>query len=358
MSRQVHIIIGTKAQLIKMAPIMIELQKKDLDYNFIFTGQHKETIENLIDNFNIKYPDIILYSGKEITGVWQMFSWFIKTFIKSLLGRKKIFGQINKNDIVLVHGDTASTFLGALLGKTLGLKVGHIESGLRSFDIFNPFPEELTRILTFYLTDYYFCPDEKAIDNLKKFNGHKINTQANTLYDSLNLTQEDPKPADNNFCLFTIHRFENIFNFKQLKKIIRIANIISKKIKIIFIMHPPTQKQLDKYNLTNVLKNNVNIVISPRLDYFAFIKLLKNSKFLLTDGGSNQEECYYLGKPCLLLRKSTERQEGLGGNVVISNYNSSTILDFVDNYEQYKKEKIIKNISPSAIIIKRLMQDD
>ena len=355
----IHIIIGTRAQLIKMAPIMVELQKRKIDYNFIFLAEHKETINSMIKMFGIKKPDVILGNiNKDITNSFTMTFWSMRVIIKGFIKRNKIF-KGDKKGIVLVHGDAPPAFLGALIANFQGLKVGHIESGLRSFNLFSPFPEEITRILTFNLTDYYFCPGDWAIQNLKNYNGHKINTKENTLIDSLRLALDNlenikidiPKEK---YCVATIHRFENISKKEKLKEIIRIIDDISKKIKVLFILHPPTRKKLDEYGFTEHLKNNKNIELRPRYDYFEFIKLIGKSEFIISDGGSNQEECYYLGKPCLLLRNETERKEGIGKNVILSKFNKKIIKDFADNYKKYKGEIVLNKEFPSKEIILRL----
>ncbi|MAG50560.1 UDP-N-acetylglucosamine 2-epimerase (non-hydrolyzing) [archaeon] len=351
----IHIILGTKAQLIKMAPVMIELQKQEIDYNFIFTGQHKETIDELLSNFKLKKPDYILYSGKDITGIFQMALWIIKILFKTFKNKKEIFKN-DKNGIVLVHGDTFSTFLGALMGKITKLNIAHVESGLRSFNLLNPFPEEITRILVFKLSNYYFCPGEWTLNNLRKYKGKKINTKENTLFDSLALAiknKEDEKiniPNDE-YVVFTIHRFENIFNKKRFEDIIDIIENISKKFKVLFILHPPTKKKLEEYNFISRLEQNNNVDLRPRYNYFEFIRLINKSEFVATDGGSNQEECFYLGKPCILLRYETERKEGLEKNVVLTKFNKKIIEDFINSYKNYKTEMLSDIISPSKLIV-------
>jgi UDP-N-acetylglucosamine 2-epimerase (non-hydrolysing) len=247
------------------------------------------------------------------------------------------------------------------MGKLAGKKIGHVESGLRSFSLFHPFPEEITRILTFRLSDYYFCPGDWAKQNLQKYKGSKINTQYNTLLDSLELAKKRIELStvdlpDEPFALVSLHRFENIFNKKTFQSIIDHLLKISEKIKLLIILHPPTEKKLKSFGFYSTLETNQNISLRPRYDYFNFIKLLINSEFLITDGGSNQEEAYYLGKPTLLFRKATERQEGLGKNVVISNYENQKINDFVSNYKQYATPPIYLKKSPTEIIISNLKQ--
>lgn len=355
----IHIVIGTKAQLIKMAPIMMELDQQKIYYNFIFTGQHKNTIDQLREIFRIKKPNLTLHHGKDITGIFQMVIWLSKICLKVVFQRKSIFPQKTKNDILLTHGDTFSTVLGALMGRLAGIKVAHIESGLRSFNIFHPFPEELNRLVTFKLSHYYFCPGDWALDNLKKFKGKKINTKTNTLYDALELAIKksfsiEVNIPQKNYCIFSTHRFENIFNKKRLKEIISIIEKTAKEMTTLFILHPPTEKQLKKHKYFEKLASNHNIQLRPRYDYFQFIKLLENSQFIITDGGSNQEECYYLGKPCLLLRNKTERQEGIGKNVVLSHYKSRTIDKFLENQKKYKTKPIKVSVSPSKIIVNNI----
>jgi len=354
----IHIVIGTKAQLIKMAPIMAILQKKGVSYNFIYTSQHKEKMWALLDNFNLKKPDYILYQNKkDVTSIIQMGIWFFTCIIELWKNKSEIFKNDNKG-IVLIHGDTFSTLLGAVMGKMVDLNVGHVESGLRSFNLFHPFPEEITRLLTFKLSNIYFCPGNWAIQNLKKEKGEKINLENNTLVDSVNLAlslsdRSQVVIPDKSFGIVSIHRYENIFKRENLNRCIQLIEIIANKHPLLFVLHLPTEKQLKKFEFYDRLINNPNIEMRPRYDYFDFIALLKNSNFLITDGGSNQEECSYMGHPCLLLRKATERQEGLAKNVVLSEYDENKVLLFVNNLSDYRYPAQMPNISPSTILVEQ-----
>lgn len=352
----IHIVIGTKAQLIKMAPIMSELQRRGIDYRFIFTGQHQETITKLRKNFGIKSPDVTLHKGKDITGIGQMFFWILRILYQTIIHKRRIFGKTTSSDIILVHGDTFSTLLGALMGKVAGIQIGHIESGLRSFNVWNPFPEEIVRILTFRLSDYLFCPGQWAVANVKNFKGIKINTKHNTLYDSLCLARDRFEHShvaipETPYAVCTIHRFETIFKKEQFEKSLDIIIEISRNIRVLFILHPPTKKQLTKLSLMAKLTAEKNIELRPRYDYFDFIKLIDSSEFVVSDGGSNQEECYYLGKPCLLLRETTERKEGLERNIILSKFDRSVINDFCNSYHKYQDTALKLNDLPSKTIV-------
>lgn len=358
----IHIILGTKAQLIKMAPVMVELNAQGTPYRFISTGQHRDTMNELLDNFGLRRPDYTLYNGKDITSILSMTVWASRILLTTLFKKQRIFGE-QKKGIVLVHGDTFSTLLGAFMGKFARLLVGHVESGLRSHNWFHPFPEELTRVLVFRLSDYYFCPDDNAITNISKYRGTKINTGANTLLDALRLAEkkidasevEIPQEA---YAVVSLHRFENIRNERALMRVVNLIEESAKhNIKLLFILHNPTEKKLRKFDLYNRLANNPNIELRPRYDYFKFIKLIKHSEFVISDGGSNQEECAYLGKPTLLFRKTSERGDGLGSNCVISEYSLKIASEFYDNYKNYKKEPQLLKHQPSKVIVKNLRQE-
>ena len=337
---------------------MRELSREEVPYNFIFTGQHKDTMQELRAGFRIKEPDTTLYVGRDIVSIPAMIIWSIRILFMTVFNKREIF-KGDKKGIVIIHGDTISTLLGALMGKLASLKVGHVESGLRSFKLFHPFPEELTRITTFRLCDYFFCPGEWPVNNLKKHKGKKINTSVNTLFDSLkwavgSLDQIDVAVPHEKYCIISIHRYENMNTKNKLLSIIKSIERIALAVKVLFFLHPITEKKIHRYGFYNRLKENPGVELHPRYSYFQFIKLLHGSEFMVTDGGSNQEECFYLGKPCLLLRKATERQEGLGRNVCLSQMKDSTIDDFINDYSRFSVPHLQEEVTPTSIIISEI----
>ena len=333
---------------------MERLQKRDIPYNFIHTGQHRATMDEMIHDFGIKGPDRVLYDGPDVVSVPKMFLWIIRILWKSVFRKQEIFGEEAKG-IVLVHGDTFSTLLGALMGRVAGLRVGHVESGLRSFNLFHPFPEELTRILTFRLSHTLYCPGQWAIDNLASLKREKINICANTMVDTLAMTTQKRRRVDHvpdyPFVLVSLHRYENIFKKERLEEIILQVERIALKQSLLFILHPPTEKQLHRFDFFERVAGNSNIECRKRYHHSDFLPLLEHAEFVVTDGGSLQEESAYLGIPCLLLRKATERQEGLGENVVLSCYNPTIVDDFVQNYGEYRQKPFCAEFSPSEIVI-------
>ncbi len=350
----IHIVLGTKAQLIKMAPIMLRLKKQNLPYNFISTGQHRATMQDMLREFGLKEPDVVLYDGPEVVSLPQMFFWMVRILWKCLVARCEIFGE-QPTGIVLVHGDTFSTLLGALMGRVAGLRVGHVESGLRSFKLLHPFPEELTRVITFRLSHTLYCPGRWAVNNVARLQREKIDTRTNTLAETLALALQMDRRRDHvpdrPFALLSLHRYENIFRKDVFEKIIRHLESIARRHRLLFIMHPPTEKQLCRFGFRDRLESNPQIELRPRYTYFDFVSLLEAADFVVTDGGSIQEEASYLGVPCLLMRKATERREGLGKNVVLSNYDPDVIAVFVRNHAQYRQEPVFQNCRPTQIIV-------
>lgn len=348
----IYFVIGTKAQLIKMAPVMVACRSRNIPYRYISTGQHRETMDDILNNFGLPSADITLYKGEDITSVPKMFLWSILILAKVLWSKKDIFSS--GGGIILVHGDTFSTLLGALIGRVAGIKVGHVESGLRSFRFFHPFPEELIRLAVFRLADVFFCPGAWAAKNVEKYSGEVINTHGNTLADSLLhfLANQNSKNiiSEDDYAVVTLHRYENVFSRSALVRTIECVEMVAETQKCLFILHKPTHQKLVRFGLYDRLKDNPNIKFYPRFDYFSFMHVLNGARFVVSDGGSNQEECFYLGKPILLLREATERQEGIGENCVVSAYNSDIVKGFRDSYAQYSRSPSLGDGSPSAVI--------
>lgn len=357
----IHVFVGTKAQMIKMGPIMRALQNTGTPYRFIHSGQHQETMNDLIDNFGVKKPDVILHEGSDITGILQMFFWSLRIVIKGIIKPSWIFGENYKQKgFVLNHGDTFSTLLGSVLARIHGLKAVHVESGLRSFNYFHPFPEEIIRILTVRLSHIAYAPGEWAANNLKNSNCIVINTMENTLLDSTRLHLSiQPKPEllpNYPYGLASIHRFENIFKKKQLEWIVEQLISASRQKKILFILHKPTKIKLLEFGLFEKIGGCPNIEIRPRYDHIDFLQLVKAADFLITDGGSNQEECHYMGKPCLIMRAHSERTEGMGENAVLSRYDPQIIQKFLENPQSYNRPSLLeRDLSPSTHIVNSLI---
>lgn len=352
----IHVVVGTKAQLIKMAPVMRRMSERAIPYHYIASGQHRNTMAEIHANFGIREPDTHVYQGPEVRTIPQMLGFGIKVLANTMRAPRTIF-RGDRRGIVLVHGDTVSTLLGAVMARVAGLKVGHVEAGLRSYRLLSPFPEEIIRMATFYLADYYFCPDKLAMNNLRRLNGEKIDTGGNTLGDALSYAMRALgsrtlwRGLDPPYGVVTVHRHENIRSNRALRRVIDAVRLIAERHRLMFVLHSPTEIKLRRFDYYDALANHPNIILRPRFDYFDFMRIVMDAEFVVSDGGSNQEECHYLGKPLLLLREVTERSEGLGENAVLSRFDPDLIRRFRDEYPQFRREPVRRGTSPSDIII-------
>lgn len=357
----IHFIIGTRAQLFKMTPVMLECEKRGLEWRWVYAAQHKDTFDQTLKFFGLPEPDYTIVDwDTEAKTISKFFYWMFKMTTGLLRSKKILAGYTGKKHIVLTHGDTNTTVFGALIGRLTRTNVMHVESGLRSFNLFNPFPEEINRLITFRLANYFACPGEWALGNVSKFKGVKINTIENTQMDVLsyglkNISKATISLPKEKYVVLSSHRFENVYNKERFSKILDIAEHASKKYKVIIPQHPVTEGQIDKLGFRERIESNKNFVVFPRLEYENYLKAIIDSEFVMTDGGGNQEELYHLGKPTLLLRDETERKEGLGSTAVLSKLDMQTAKKFIINYKKYQHPRVKVKVIPSKIIVDELM---
>jgi len=347
---KIAIIIGTKAELIKCMPIMIELQKQKKDYWFIHTGQH--SLKGACEEFCIKRPNFVLSQAPEIsTKFWSKINknslfWFFSTISKI----KKLLRKI-KPKYIIYHGDTMSTAAASiasskLLNSKKRWKNIHLEAGLRSGNLFEPFPEEISRQISDKFSDILLAVSNLTEKNLEKYKGKKqIIKIGNTIIDSALIAYEKAKKSkykkpNQKYALINIHRHENLKSRERMEKIVEIIGSV--KIKAIWPIHDNTLYYLKKYNLINKIKNSKNMELASLTNYPHFIFLIANCEYLITDGGSIQEESLIFKKPCLILRKETERREGL-----------STGINFLTQLNVEKSRKIIEDIESERIKVKK-----
>lgn len=352
--QKIAVIIGTRAQFIKTAPVMRALEKRAIPYRFVFAAQHRETIDAIRKDFGVKPPDYVLSGGEAEAKTIRLFGGWAWRALHALLWRRRAILPF-RGGIVINHGDTATCLWGTLLARLTGNQSMHLESGLRSFHLFKPFPEELIRLLTFAFTTVYACPNAWAVDNLRRHRGVKLNTRFNTLLDAvrLALSGERASAAANPgspYAVVSIHRFEHIFKPAVFRSILDHVERIAGAMPLVFVAHPATVQQLDRLGLRCRLDANPSIDVRDRRPFFEFIRLVDAAEFVVTDGGSNQEELFYLGKPTLLLREATERREGLGGNAVLSKLDPDRITEFCANYAAYRRPPVAADASPSEVI--------
>jgi UDP-N-acetylglucosamine 2-epimerase (non-hydrolysing) len=301
------IILGTRPEIIKMSPVIHELERRQTDYFILHSGQHYSYNMDKVffEQLNLPQPKYNLDVGSGTHGLQTA---------KILDGVEAILLK-DTPDVVLVEGDTNTVLAAALAAAKLQIKVGHIEAGLRSYD--RQMPEEINRILTDHCSDYLFAPTKKARDILiiEGIPACKIHVTGNTIVDAV---QQNLQLADKTDCLnklnlipkhyflVTVHRQENVDNKERFASIMTALEQIAVKyaMPVLFPIHPRSKAKLAEYHL--IPKNTT--LIEP-LDYLSFLKLESNALLVLTDSGGLQEECCILKVPCVTLRDNTERPE-------------------------------------------------
>ena len=316
---KVMTVFGTRPEAIKMAPVVLELQKHADQIQTIVavTAQHRQMLDQVLDLFQIT-PDYDL----DITSQWQML-YDITT--KSLMGLKDVLAK-EKPDLVLVHGDTTTTFAGALASYYQQVPVGHVEAGLRTGDIYSPFPEEMNRKLTGAIAAIHFAPTATAKANLLKenVNPSHIYVTGNTVIDALMTTVagdydfgDDLKDVDfqnHRVILLTTHRRENLG--EPMRHIYKALRRIIEEIPDTEIVFPVHRNPLVRKVVEEELAGVDRIHLIDPMEYEPFANLMSLSSLVLTDSGGIQEEAPSLGKPVLVLRNTTERPEAVEAGTV------------------------------------------
>jgi UDP-N-acetylglucosamine 2-epimerase (non-hydrolysing) len=338
-------VFGTRPEAIKMAPLVKELEKNEnIRSGVAVTAQHREMLDQVLELFDI-VPDYDLDIMKQGQTLFDI-------TCRALAGLKEVF-ETEKPNLILVHGDTTTTFVAALAAYYLQIPVGHVEAGLRTGEKFSPFPEEMNRHLTGTLSDLHFAPTPLSQENLHKEGvpPENIYVTGNTVIDALLATvrQEfvfnDPVLDSIDFqssrvLLVTTHRRENLGDpmreiYQALKEIV----VEYPDVEIIFPMHknPAVRKVVDE-----VIGDMARVHLIEPLDYAPFVNLMQKCFIVLTDSGGMQEEAPSLGKPVLVLRNTTERPEAMeAGTVVLVGTGredvlreTKRLLDEPDRYRQ------------------------
>jgi len=337
-------VIGTRAQLIKVAPVIVACERKNMPLCLLMTGQHRETMLDLIAEFAIRTPLTIAVTASERSTLGSLFRWVPAAYLGIRRCLRKISGQYANFDVI-VHGDTLSTVLGSLAGRRAGARVVHLESGLTSGRLLDPFPEEISRRFVFRLTDVAMCPNADAA-NFMRNNHHceVMDTRGNTILDAVALVKETLVPKNHEFPYFVVslHRFQNIYDSGRLRELVTLIVALANVYPVHFVLHPATRKRLINDNLLDRLADARGVTLSPRLGYGDFLRLVAGAACVLTDGGSNQEELAALGVPTIVMRKATERPDGLGANITMEGGLQEDIHSFLlaGKFESLKRPAI------------------
>lgn len=349
-------IFGTRPEAIKMAPLVVKLNdNEDITSAVCVTGQHREMLDQVLDLFNI-IPDYDLNVMKKNQSLSEVTSNIITKLSPILLEFEP--------DLILVHGDTTTTFTATLSGFYHQIPVGHVEAGLRTGNILSPWPEEGNRKLVSCLTEMHFAPTQQAMDNLLEENIHKnkITITGNTVIDALFMMKdkiENDKILSSKLCqmfpftknknrtvLVTGHRRENFGEgFENICESLKLLAKTNQDVNFVYPVHlNPRVREPVNDLLTGI--DNIHL-IEPQ-GYLEFVYLMINSDIILTDSGGIQEEAPSLGKPVVVMRDTTERPEAVtAGTVILVGTNKNkivnTINSLLNNEERYRQMSMAHN---------------
>ncbi len=309
-------IFGTRPEAIKMAPLVKELERrKEIESIVCVTAQHRQMLDQVLETFNIK-PDYDLNIMKQGQSLSEITS-------RALTGLESVIKDV-KPDIVLVHGDTTTTFAGALASFYNQVAIGHVEAGLRTYDKYSPFPEEMNRQMVDCMTDLYFAPTNISKENLLKedIKEEKIFVTGNTAIDAMSTTVKNDythpelewiKPNEK-MILLTAHRRENLG--EPMRHIFRAIRRIVDEFDNVKVIYPIHLNPLVRSVANEVFEGCDKVKLIEPLEVFDFHNFQNKSYIILTDSGGIQEEAPSLGKPVLVLRDTTERPEGISAGTL------------------------------------------
>jgi UDP-N-acetylglucosamine 2-epimerase (non-hydrolysing) len=370
---KIILVFGTRPEAIKLAPLIhaLKIDNHNFDVKVCITSQHREMLDQVLKIFKIK-PDIDLNLMKKNQCISNLTSLILKRM-------KNVFIKY-KPDIVLVHGDTTTTLASSMAAFYASIPVGHVEAGLRTYDLKAPFPEEFNRQITSKIAKWHFAPTKLSKKNLllEGINNSNISVTGNTVIDALywilkqidkdivyknNLIKKLNKVLKFNFLqekyiLITAHRRENFgHNFLQICSAISELALEYPNVHFVYPVHLNPNVLKPAIKLLNG-KKNIHL-IKPQ-EYIAFVFLMKNSHIILTDSGGIQEEAPSLGKPVLVMRNITERPEGVkSGTVKLVGSNSKSIIKGVskilDNKKYYKTMSLSQNPYGDGLACKRIL---
>lgn len=328
---KVMTVFGTRPEAIKMAPLVKELKKrKEVECIVCVTAQHREMLDQVLETFDI-VPDYdlnIMQKGQTLTDIT----------VRALKGLEDVIKEVKPN-IVLVHGDTTTTFAGALAAFYNQTDIGHVEAGLRTYDKYSPYPEEMNRQMVSSLSDMNFAPTKLSADNLIKEGKKKENIfiTGNTVIDAMSTTISDDYQnevfdwvGNDRMILLTAHRRENIGD--SMKSIFKAVKRIVTEFPDVKVVYPIHKNPVVREIANKIFGDCDKVKLIEPLEVFDFHNFMNKSYIILTDSGGVQEEAPALGKPVLVLRNTTERPEGIeAGTLKLTGTDEETI------YEETKK---------------------
>jgi UDP-N-acetylglucosamine 2-epimerase (non-hydrolysing) len=342
-------VYGTTAEAIKFAPLARRLRDRGVPYRQWVTLQQSQTVVRNLPALGLEEPDEIIadgVAGRPLAGMLDTARWMLTI----LSWYRRNSGRLRRElaaepSVLLVHGDTMTSVVGAFIGRGLGVTVAHVEAGLRSGDWRHPFPEELDRRIVGRVAHIHYAPSEAAVAALPRRD--VVFTHGNTAVDALADAHQAGGGQREPFGLVLLHRFEFLNNARLVRETVD-SLATGSPLPLAVVVDDHARATIEP--LANAVGAD-RMKVLGKLPHHEFVELLASASFVVTDSGGVQEEVSRLGTPTLIHRKATERSEGLGANVVLSMWRPEMLREFLADYDRWRRPPGDDQLSPSDIIV-------
>ncbi len=359
-------IAGTTAEIIKLAPVMRALDERGEEIELWNTAFHVHGLPATLSDLGLALPthDLVPRSHqKDVVRVTQVPGWVLRVLANFMRHRRTLRRRLARNGarpLVVVHGDTFSTVLGAILGRILGAEVAHVEAGMRTGNIWHPMPEELNRRIVAKIATVHFAPTDHEVVNLRreKVRGIVIDTGANTVVDALRLAIDGDAPAidlPTEFGLVTLHRFEMLRNGEVFTETLRVLHEASRTMPLVMPAGNTERNRIAELGLADLFDDD-HFRLVEKQPYARFMPLLALASFVVTDSGGLQQECGILGKPAAIHREAVESQQGIGRNLLLTRLDMNELRRFLADWPSYRRESQLDVFHPTQVILRELEQ--
>ena len=356
-------IAGTTAEIIKLAPVMRALDERGEDIEFWNTAFHVGGLPATLSDLGLPQPAMDLVPvrrQRDVVRVTQVPGWAARiawTVVRRRRELRRRLASGASRPLVVVHGDTFSTVLGALVGRFLGAQVAHIEAGMRTGNIWHPMPEELNRRIVAKIATLHFAPTQHEVGHLRreKAKGPIVDTGANTVIDALRLAIDGDAPAidlPEQFGLVTLHRFEMLRNGPVFRRTLEVLHDASRLTPLVMPAGNTERNRIDELGLGHLFDDRFRLV--DKQPYARFMPLLARASFVVTDSGGLQQECGILGKPAAIHREAVESQQGIGDNLLLTGLDMDVLRDFLGRWEAYARPSLLEQFHPTEVIVSEL----
>lgn len=356
-------IAGTTAEIIKLAPVIRALEQRGEEVEFWNTAFHVGSLPSTLTDLGLPQPAIDLVPSRhqtDVVRVTQVPGWALRILSSAVRRRRELRHRLERGTarpLVVVHGDTFSTVLGALLGRFLRAEVAHVEAGMRTGNIWHPMPEELNRRVVAKIATLHFAPTQHEVEHLRRerARGPIVDTGANTVIDALRLAIDGDAPAidlPDEFGLVTLHRFEMLRNGPVLTRTLEVLHEASRAMPLVMPAGNTERNRIKELGLGHLFDEQFRLV--DKQPYARFMPLLARASFVVTDSGGLQQECGILGKPAAIHREAVESQQGIGDNLLLTGLDMEVLRGFLSSWADYERPSLLEQFHPTGVIVAEL----